>query len=112
MKKWGKPENLGRRINTEKDEVTPVIYRDCLLFSSNGHSEDNGRMSIYSTRLISDKVSGDTVGMLQIGRSRVQRLPSPLNSDYADDMDMAIDTASGYGYWVSRRRANVSDSQL
>lgn len=111
-KKWGKPENLGRRINTEKDEVTPVIYRDCLLFSSNGHSEDNGKMSIYSTRLISDKASGDTVGMLRVGQSRVQRLPSPLNSDYSDDMDMAIDTVSGYGYWVSRRVASESDSQL
>ena len=111
-KHWSKPENLGRRINTPKDEVTPVIYRDCLLFSSNGHPDDNGKQSIYSTRLVSDRVVGDTVGMLQIGRSRIQRLPSPLNSDYADDMDMAIDTVSGYGYWVSRRVANVSDSQL
>lgn len=111
-KHWGKPENLGRRINTGKDEVTPVIYGDCLLFSSNGHGDDNGCLSIYSTRLVSNRVVGDTVGMLQVGRSRVQRLPSPLNSDYADDMDMAIDTVSGYGYWVSRRIASESDSQL
>lgn len=111
-KRWSKPENLGRRVNTSKDEVTPTVYRDCLLFASNGHSEDNGRLSIYSTRLLSDRVVGDTVGMLQIGRCRVQRLPSPLNSDYADDMDMAIDTVTDCGYWVSRRTSTDTDSQL
>lgn len=111
-KRWSKPENLGHRINTGKDEVTPVIYRDCLLFASNGHTEDNGRLSIYSTRLLSDHAEGDTVGMLHIGRCRVQRLPSPLNSDYADDMDMAIDTARDCGYWVSRRESDEADSQL
>ena len=111
-KHWTKPENLGRRINTGHDEVTPVIYRDCLLFSSDGHTEDNNRLSLYSTRLISDKVEGDTVGMLQIGRCRVQRLPSPLNADYADDMDMAIDTVADCGYWVSNRVTTDTDSQL
>ena len=111
-KRWSKPENLGRRVNTRGDEITPWIYRDCLLFASNGHSEDNGKLSLYSTRLISDHVVGDTVGMLQIGRCRVQRLPSPLNSDYADDLDMAIDTLSNCGYWVSRRKSIDTDSQL
>lgn len=111
-KRWSKPENLGRPINTDEDEVSPRVYRDCLLFASNGHSEDNGRLSIYSTRLLSDRVVGDTVGMLQIGRCRVQRLPSPLNSDYADDYDMAIDTATDCGYWVSRRSSTETDSQL
>ncbi|MBR1549874.1 MAG: carboxypeptidase regulatory-like domain-containing protein [Bacteroidales bacterium] len=111
-KRWSKPENLGRRINTGHDEVTPTVYRDCLLFASDGHTEDNGHLSIYSTRLISDQVVGDTVGMLQIGRARVQRLPSPLNSDYSDDMDMAIDTVADCGYWVSRRTSTDTDSQL
>lgn len=111
-KRWSKPENLGRRVNTVCDEVSPVIYRDCLIFSSNGHSEDNGKLSLYSTRLLADRAEGDTVGVPQIGRCRVQRLPSPLNSDYADDFDMAIDTAASCGYWVSRRMASESDSQL
>ena len=111
-KHWSKPENLGRRVNTRGDEIAPVIYRDCLLFSSNGHTEDNGKLSLYSTRLISDRVVGDTVGMMQIGRCRVQRLPSPLNADYADDYDIVIDTSAGCGYWVSRRTATDTDSQL
>ncbi len=110
--RWSRPLNLGNRINTEFDEVTPSIYRDCLLFSTNGHDEDHAYLNIYSTRLISNRVHGDTVGMLQIGRCRVQKLPVPLNSPDADDFDMAIDTLHSYGYWVSKRVESDSDSQL
>lgn len=109
---WSRPLNLGNRINTEYDEITPSIYRDCLLFSSNGHDEDHAYLNIYSTRLLSDRVHGDTVGMLQIGRCRVQKLPAPINSPDADDFDMAIDTINNYGYWVSKRVESDSDSQL
>jgi hypothetical protein len=110
--KWDKPHNLGDRVNTRGDEMTPSIYRECLLFSSNGHKEDYGHLSLYSTRLISDRVIGDTVGMLQIGRCRVQRLPEPLNTTLADDFDMIIDTVNDCGYWVSTRVASETDSQL
>lgn len=111
-KRWSKPANLGSRINTPGDDISPSIYRDWLLFASNGHKDDLGRLNLYATRLVSDRVQGDTVGMLQIGRSRVQRLPEPLNVASANDFDMAIDTASGFGYWVSSRNASASDSQL
>lgn len=110
--RWSRPTNLGNRINTEYDEVTPSIYRDCLLFSSNGQDADHAYLNIYSTRLISDRVTGDTIGMLQIGRCRVQKLPEPLNSPDADDFDMVVDTARNYGYWVSKRVESDSDSQL
>lgn len=110
--KWSRPLNLGNRINTNYDEITPSIYRDCLLFSSNGHGDDHAYLNVYSTRLISDHVNGDTVGMLQIGRCRVQKLPEPLNSSDADDFDMIIDTSRNYGYWVSKRVESDSDSQL
>ena len=99
---WGKPVNLGSRVNTSADEVSPFIYRDCLLFASNGHP-GHPDLDIYSTRLISNKAVGDTVGMLQIGRCRVQRLPEPLNAAGADDSEMVIDTLSDQGYWVSSR---------
>ena len=109
---WAMPVNLGNRINTSADEVSPSIYNDWLIFSSNGHPEDNGHMSLYSSRLIADHVIGDTVGMLQIGRSRVQRLPVPLNSAMSDDFDMAYDKINNCGYWVSTRTTSSTDSQL
>lgn len=111
-KRWTKPENLGARVNTNSDEVTPVVYRDCLLFASNGHAEDNGKLSLYSTRMMSSSENGDTVGEQKVFFCRVQRLPSPMNSDYADDFDLAVDTVANCGYWVSRRLATESDSQL
>lgn len=110
-KRWSTPTNFGPRINTAGDDITPTIYRGCLLFASNGHTDDLGHHNIYATRLISNRVQGDTVGMLQIGRSRVQKLPEPLNSPSGNDFDMVIDTVAGFGYWVSSREA-TSDSQL
>lgn len=111
-KQWEKPRNLGNRINTDSDEISPWVYRDCLLFASNGRKGDDGNLGIYATRLISDRVEGDTVGMFQIGRCKVQRLPAPLNADDADDFDMVFDSLTGCGYWVSHRTETSGDSQL
>lgn len=97
---WGKPINLGNRLNTKADEFAPTIYRDYLLFTSNGR---DGRIHLYSTRLITDLVTGDTIGMLQIGRSPVQQLPEPINLGMGGDYDIAIDTLRNCGYWVSTR---------
>ena len=33
---WGTPVNLGPDVNTEGDEIFPVIYKGRLIFSSNG----------------------------------------------------------------------------
>lgn len=111
-KQWSKPQNLGRRINTRRDEVAPLIYRDCLLFSSNGHDENDRHLNLYSTRLLSKGSSGDTVSTAQLGRCIVQRLPYPLNANHADDFGLAIDTASSCGYWVSRRSVRDSNFQI
>lgn len=101
--KWGKPVNLGDRINTGSDEISPVIYYDCLIFSSNGQKEADGYHSLYSTRLISERRIDDTVKVIQLGRCHVQRLPEEINDPNADDYDLAVDTAAGYGYWMSTR---------
>ena len=110
--RWSRPVNLGGRINTSYDEMTPTIYRDCLLFSSNGHDIDHAYLNIYSSRLLSLRSMADTVGKLQIGHCRVQKLPEPLNSPDADDLEMVIDTALDCGYWVSKRVESDTDSQL
>ena len=108
--KWGKPVNLGDRINTEGDEITPSIYGDCLLFASNGQPESDGYLSLYSTRLVSERRMGDTAVVLQLGRCRVQLLPQELNDPDADDFDLVVDTAAGYGYWISNRDSSDTAS--
>ena len=101
--KWSKPVNLGVRINTKNDELSPTMYRDCLVFTSNGHLKEDKKLRMFATRLLSDRATGDTVGMLHIGRNKIQPLPEPINSTNANDYDIAVDTIEGYGYWVSTR---------
>lgn len=101
--KWQRPVNLGGRVNTDGDEVTPSIYRDCLLFSSNRRTESDGYQTLFSTRLVSERRVGDTVVALQVGRCKVQVLPEELNSPDADDFDLVVDTVGGYAYWISER---------
>jgi tetratricopeptide (TPR) repeat protein len=49
---WGKPKNLGKVINTEFDEETPVICRQnkTLFFSSKGHYNMGGFDIFYSNQ--------------------------------------------------------------
>ena len=108
--KWSRPHNLGDRINTEGDEVSPSIYRDCLLFASTGHPESDGYLAVFSTRLITERRTADTLVELQFGRCRVQMLPEELNSPDADDYDMVCDTAVGCTYWLSNRYVSDTSS--
>lgn len=98
---WGNPVNLGNRVNSQGDEVTPCIVGDYLFFSSNGREESRKHLSIYATQLIAKRVTGDTVGMLQIGRSRVQQLPQGINSLVSDCYDFVCDPQSHCCYWVN-----------
>lgn len=97
---WGKPINLGSRLNTNGDEFSPTIHNEYLFFTSNGRDEQR---ALYATRLITTRITGDTIGMIQIGRSPVQRLPEPLNDSRSDNFDLAFDTINGCCYWVSSR---------
>ena len=98
---WSAPVNLGNRVNSPGDDVTPCIVGDYLFFSSNGRDESRHHLNIYATRLIARQVSGDTVGMLQIGRSRVQQLPQGINSAVSDCYDFTIDTVGQCCWWVN-----------
>lgn len=98
---WSSPVNLGNRVNSAGDDLSPCIVGDYLFFSSNGRNESPGHLGIYATRLIARQVTGDTVGMLQIGRSRVQHLPHGINSAVSDCRDFVVDTLSHCCYWVN-----------
>lgn len=97
---WGAPVNMGSRINTKGEDYAPTIYNGWLLFTSTGR---DGGTSLYATRLISDRVTGDTIGMLQIGRSPVQRMPEPITHAKSKDYEIAVDNAAACCYWVSTR---------
>ena len=98
---WTKPVNLGNRVNSQGDDVTPTIVGEYLYFSSNGREDSKNHLSIYVTRLVADHVTGDTVGMLQIGRSRVHQLPMGINSAVSDCYDFVVDRERGCCHWVN-----------
>ncbi|MBQ8702822.1 MAG: carboxypeptidase regulatory-like domain-containing protein [Bacteroidales bacterium] len=98
---WSRPVNMGNRVNSPGDDVTPCIVDDYLFFSSNGRDENRKHLNVYATRLIATQVTGDTVGMLQIGRSRVQQLPQGINSAVSDCHDFVVDTLRSCAYWVN-----------
>ncbi|MBR1799673.1 MAG: carboxypeptidase regulatory-like domain-containing protein [Bacteroidales bacterium] len=110
--RWQKPVNMGRRINTEMDEMSPLVCGKYLLFNTNGRDVDSDEHQIYSTQLISNRVNGDTIGVLQIGRSVVQKLPFPINCNDADNSCMVIDTLNDCAYWLSSRDSVAETVQL
>lgn len=106
---WSMPENLGRNINAESNEYSPVINGDYLYFSSNRHNIGTNDYDIFATRLVSlSNVSGDTVTAFPIGRSKIQRLPSPINSSL-NDFGMAFDSRSNTCYFVTRPDTTAND---
>lgn len=102
---WSRPLNLGARINTPGDEVSPTVFGPYLIYATNGRTEDAGAYTLYATRLLSDRVIGDTVGMFQIGRNRLFRLPEPFNQPHSDCFDMTFDRATAHGYWLTYKHS-------
>lgn len=93
---WQVPCNMGSRVNSQGDEVSPWIAGGYLFYSSNAREEGARRQHVYTTRLIAQQVVGDTVGMLQIGRSRVQQLPVAAGGV---SYGFVVDSARNGVYW-------------
>lgn len=97
---WQEPRNLGNRVNSTGDELTPCIAGGYLFFASNGREESHGVLNIYATRLVSRQVVGDTVSSgPQLGRARVQHLP--LCSATSDCYGFVVDSARRCCWWFN-----------
>lgn len=88
---WGKPENLGAKINTEGDEMYPFFEENSniLFFSSNGRFGLGG-MDIF-VYAINDS-----------GYGRPYNVGAPLNTQY-DDFAVIVDDKVNHGYFTSNR---------
>lgn len=93
-KKWGRPVNLGPKINTEGDEQFPYLHKNGkLYFSSTGHPGLGG-MDIFEVVLKDLK----TIGM-------PKNLGIDINSS-ADDFGFIQDDEGKTGFFSSNRRGN------
>jgi tetratricopeptide (TPR) repeat protein len=95
---WGKPKNLGKEINTEYDEETPVICEDgkSLFFSSKGHYNMGGFDIFYSYQEKNKWINPRNIGY-------------PLNST-RDDLFYIVDKTCKTGlYSIIDPETGVSD---
>ncbi len=89
-KEWSKPQNLGPKINTEKDESNPFLAETGeLYFSSNGHTGMGG-LDIFKAAEVGENKWGD-----------VENMKAPINSP-KDDYGMYF-TDSDKGFFSSNR---------
>ncbi len=88
---YGEPTNLGDKINTRGDEVTPFITENNMLyFSSNGRSDSMGNLDVYASEVFDNSVS------------EAFHLDAPINS-INDDFAYIINNKNNAGYFSSNR---------
>lgn len=85
--KWSEPINLGPKINSEVDELFPVLNGDEILFSST-RKGGHGQLDIYSALLFSE--------------AEPLLMPSPINS-VADDFGLISMDQINNGFFSSNR---------
>ena len=88
--KWSSPINLGAAVNTEGDEIYPIIRDNQLYFSSNGH-EGFGGYDIYWLRFESNAATKGTLF----------HYPAPTNTA-SNDFGVFFD--GDIAYFISDRR--------
>ncbi|MBL1279257.1 MAG: OmpA family protein [Fluviicola sp.] len=95
---WGRPLNMGSKINTAGNEMFPFIHKEGILFfSSDGHNGMGG-LDIYAAQ---------TYG----GVSDVKALEAPINSP-ADDFSFIISSDQYSGYFSSNREGGKGSDDL
>ncbi|MDF1672516.1 MAG: OmpA family protein [Vicingaceae bacterium] len=93
---WGKPQNLGAKVNTPENEVFPYYRKGLLYFSSDGHSGYGG-LDVFST---------NEEGNWQ----EIINLKSPLNSSKDDFGIFYKDDETGY--FSSDREGGVGSDDI
>lgn len=93
---WDSPINLGPQVNTEGDEIFPVLFEDRLIFSSNGLPGFGG-YDLFSTYFDND-------GVVPGG---VNHFPYPVNSVFNDYYMCPLDLHTAY--FVSDRELMSRD---
>ena len=111
-KGWGKPRNLGPKINTTGNELFPFIHTDGTLFySSNGLSKSGG-LDIFYVKWddndlplpLPNKKGKGGVGM-------PVNLGAPFNSD-KDDFGFILDVDMKMGYLTSNRNGGAGSDDI
>lgn len=105
---WGKPKNLGPKINTAKNEIFPYIHADGTLFYSSDGLKGSGGLDIfYATSNTTDLSNNKT----HRGFSAPINLGASFNSD-KDDFGFIIDLDMKNGYFTSNRSGGIGSDDI
>jgi tetratricopeptide (TPR) repeat protein len=96
---WTKPINLGSRVNSSYNEISPFISPNGILYFSSNGREGHGGYDIYSF----DLNQMDSVG--------AENLPKPYNSAF-DDYGFIYHEQTGFGAFASTRPNGIFSNQL
>lgn len=97
---FGEPVNLGKKVNTEGDELFPFIHKNGMLFFSS-----NGRVGLGGLDVFVAQVKDD----MSIGK--VENLGVPVNSN-KDDFSFILDAQMQFGYYASNRSEGHGDDDI
>lgn len=93
--KWGKPENLGKDVNTDNNEAFPFIHPDgTLYFASKGHASYGG-FDIFRSRPTGNGVDW----------TKAENIGEPFNSAF-DDTYFLFDDDETKGFLSSAREGS------
>lgn len=88
---FGKPENLGAKVNTRKKELFPFIGKDNALYFSSNRPQGKGQLDIYKCDTLEDG-----------NFSEAELLEAPINSRF-DDYSFLLNDDLKSGYFTSAR---------
>ena len=98
-RKYTKPKNLGKDINTKGKEMFPFMRADSILyFASDGRKDGVGELDVYASFIKNDSVK------------KTLHLPEPINSE-KDDFAFVI-AKSGHGFLSSNRPGGKGDDDI
>ena len=96
---WGKPQNLGDKINTVGDEMFPFYHSSGILFFSSNAREGLGGLDVFAC----DMRNGET-GM-------IKNVGAPVNSS-KDDFSFVLNDGGSYGYFASNREGGKGNDDI
>ena len=108
---WGKPKNLGAKINTAKNEVFPFIHADGTLFYSSDGLVGSKGLDIFYTKWETADFSNAATNKQKSGFGAPTNLGDLFNSD-KDDFGFIIDLDMKNGYLTSNRVGGVGNDDI
>lgn len=96
---WGKPVNLGDKINTPGNEVFPTFHSSGILFFASDGQPGFGGLDIFVAQLKNE------------GFGKIMNAGSPVNSS-KDDFSFTLNDAMKEGYFSSNREGGKGDDDI